>query len=250
MPVHNNRLYLPGFTHKNDINPATGKGGIAIYSKCLGAFLKCLGIATTRQVEGVTYYVNKKSLEKWKKRHPDYNPLSHTDVSSRLHGHGVVSPANILPHPSLAVVNDLTAVLDTVSADNFKILEWQYPIKGIFLFSLEVGDRKQSEAFSFANMKTPELLKEWMQKIVNIIEVNKICRNENYDLSLTIIVEDSKNKFEVSKQEWVKCGGATVRRGPSQETCAKHLQYAKVRNILKNNNISNVDQLIQRMREW
>lgn len=70
MPIKNDRLYINPFNSSNDL--ATGKGGIRVYNKYLGLFLKCFGFATTIKEEGEIYYVNKKSYAAWKNRHPDY----------------------------------------------------------------------------------------------------------------------------------------------------------------------------------
>ncbi len=66
------RLYLKNYTPQNDIDPVSKKGGIAYYAKYLGIVLKLFGIATSIKEDGKVYYVNKKSWEKWKKRHPNY----------------------------------------------------------------------------------------------------------------------------------------------------------------------------------
>jgi hypothetical protein len=84
--IHNHRLYIEPFTPQNDIpDPATGKRGIAVYSKALGVFLKCFGYAEKITLEGKVYYVNKKSYANWKTRHPDFRlppPNIPTDSTS------------------------------------------------------------------------------------------------------------------------------------------------------------------------
>jgi hypothetical protein len=85
MPVTviNHRLYFPGFNPQNDIDPNTRKGGIALYNKCLGVFLRCFKIAEKIQLEGKWYYVNKKSYMNWKKRHPEVNVIAITRPRTR-----------------------------------------------------------------------------------------------------------------------------------------------------------------------
>lgn len=56
--IINHRLYLSGVPTNND-------RGIACYSKCLGAFLKCFGFASQLKCGSRVYYVNKKSLKKY-----------------------------------------------------------------------------------------------------------------------------------------------------------------------------------------
>lgn len=68
----NHRIYFGHFDEKNDINPLTKKGGVAIYGKnqkCRLFFAKLFNKTLRLVIDKEVYFLNKNSLKKWMKRH-------------------------------------------------------------------------------------------------------------------------------------------------------------------------------------